>query len=208
VGFRWDGTLQRWVKDKRVSANVWTEVPKMQTRTGGDYVIWPVLHSALVDAGLRSVSTEEAKALADKGAVFVDIRTPKDFGKEHIPGAVNVPMFVPVVGTKMFDQIKKVVMATAFAMAATERNQNFAEDAQKALQKKGKQIVVYCGRGGKLTTGIKGRRGTYDDPDRQFGIESRSLKACYELIQAGFTNIVHLEGGLSRWRYEGNPTEK
>jgi Rhodanese-like domain len=115
--------------------------------------IWPVLHSALMDAGLRSISTEEvriwmavqvlhsglsdqdehrsllqltvrvlwlqAKALADKGAVFVDIRTPKDFGKEHIPGAVNVPMFVPVVGTKMFDQIKKVVMATAFAMTAT-----------------------------------------------------------------------------------------
>ena len=72
---------------------------------------------------------------------------------------------------------------------------------------------------------------------RQFGIESRSLKACYELLevcmqdilaaphsqnmkfcsslrwasllslQAGFTNIVHLEGGISRWRYEGNTTE-
>ena len=27
-------------------------------------------------------------------------------------------------------------------------------------------------------------------------------------LQAGFTNIVHLEGGLSRWRYEGNSTEK
>ena len=31
--------LQRWVKDKRVSANVWTDVPRMQTRTGGDYVV-------------------------------------------------------------------------------------------------------------------------------------------------------------------------
>ena len=61
----------------------------------------------------------QAKALADKGAVFVDIRTPKDFAKEHIPGAVNVPMFVPVAGTQMFDQIKKFVMTTAFAMTAT-----------------------------------------------------------------------------------------
>lgn len=42
---------------------------------------------------------------------------------------------------------------------------------------------MYCTRGGTLTTGIKGRRGTFDDPDRQFGIESRSLKACYELIE-------------------------
>jgi 3-mercaptopyruvate sulfurtransferase SseA len=61
----------------------------------------------------------QAKALSDKGATFVDIRTPKDFAKEHIPGAVNVPMFVPVAGTQLFDQIKKAVMATAFAMTAT-----------------------------------------------------------------------------------------
>lgn len=27
------------------------------------------------------------------------------------------------------------------------------------------------------------RRGTYDDKDLSFGIESRSLKGCYELIQ-------------------------
>jgi hypothetical protein len=46
-----------------------------------------------------------------------------------------------------------------------ERNQNFTDDAQKALKKRQK-IVVYCGRGGTLTTGIKGRRGTFDDPDR------------------------------------------
>jgi hypothetical protein len=94
---------QRWVKDKRVSANVWTDVPRMQTRTGGDYVvrllascsmcipasqndfdtssggrkrsltkfllqIWPVLHTALVDAGLKSISADEVsicKALQD-----------------------------------------------------------------------------------------------------------------------------------------------
>lgn len=60
-----------------------------------------------------------------------------------------------------------------------ERNQNFAEDAQKALQKKGQQIVVYCGRGGKLTTGIKGRRGTYDDPDRCIRHEGPASNAVF-----------------------------
>lgn len=49
----------------------------------------------------------------------MDIRTAKDFEKEHIPGAINVPLFVPVVGSEVFDQIKKFVMATAFAMTAT-----------------------------------------------------------------------------------------
>lgn len=33
------------------------------------------------------------------------------------------------------------------------------------------------------------RRGKYDDKDLSFGIESRSLKGCYELMQASFVGI-------------------
>jgi hypothetical protein len=42
-----------------------------------------------------------------------------------------------------------------------------------------------------------------DDKDRAFGRETRSLKACYELMQAGFTDVVHMQGGLGEWRYQG-----
>ena len=50
--------------------------------------------------------------------------------------------------------------------------------------------------------GVKTRnRGIYDDPDRQFGRESRSLKGCYELFLAGFNDVTHLQGGLSGWRH-------
>ena len=89
------------------------------------------------------------------------------------------------------------------------------------------------------------------DPDRAFGRESRSLKACYELyevggvgliatrgfectvavlyasctmrdqlfaiclmvkqkiavLQAGYKNIVHVDGGFPQWRYDQLPTE-
>jgi hypothetical protein len=38
------------------------------------------------------------------------------------------------------------------------------------------------------------------DPDRAFGRETRSLKACYELMTAGYTGVIHLKGGLSQWR--------
>jgi 3-mercaptopyruvate sulfurtransferase SseA len=56
--------------------------------------------------------------------------------------------------------------------------------------------------------GVKTRnRGIYDDPDRQFGRESRSLKGCYELFLAGFENVVHLDGGLSGWRHSKRPLE-
>ena len=43
------------------------------------------------------------------------------------------------------------------------------------------------------------------DPERAFGRESRSLKAAYELLEAGFKDLAHLEGGTSTWRYEGLP---
>ena len=33
------------------------------------------------------------------------------------------------------------------------------------------------------------------------------LQACYELMQAGYSNVVHLQGGLSSWRYNGYPVE-
>lgn len=38
--------------------------------------------------------------------------------------------------------------------------------------------------GGTLKTTVSTKKKTFSDPDRGFGKESRSLKACYELIQA------------------------
>lgn len=48
-------------------------------------------------------------------------------------------------------------------------------------------------------------KSTATDKDRSFGRETRSLKACYELMNAGFTDVVHLQGGLADWRFKGYP---
>ncbi len=48
----------------------------------------------------------------------------------------------------------------------------------------------------------------FNDPEKAFGLESRSLKGAYELIEAGYTNVAHLEGGLSMWDYKDLPTTK
>lgn len=73
-------------------------------------------------------------------------------------------------------------------LRGAERNPNFAEDAAKVL-KKNQKIIVYCGIGGTIEVGVKpwapDRTKSYDDPDRSFGRESRSLKACYELMVVG-----------------------
>jgi hypothetical protein len=47
------------------------------------------------------------------------------------------------------------------------------------------------------------------DPERAFGRESRSLKAIYELYEAGWSlgNIRHVEGGFQQWRNQGLPCE-
>ncbi len=49
-------------------------------------------------------------------------------------------------------------------------------------------MIVYCGRGGTIKTGFGNEKtGKFfkDDPERAFGIESRSLKACHELFEVG-----------------------
>jgi len=73
-------------------------------------------------------------------------------------------------------------------------------------------VLLMCSVGGSMKTEIKFRRGTFADPERSFGRESRSLKAAYELLSdesLGWTsrNVVHVEGGLSQWRFEGLPIE-
>jgi rhodanese-related sulfurtransferase len=73
-------------------------------------------------------------------------------------------------------------------------------------------VLLMCSVGGSMNTVVKFRRGEFADPERSFGRESRSLKAAYELLQdpsLGWSadNVVHVEGGLAQWRFEGLPIE-
>jgi len=40
----------------------------------------------------KEIEVEDAKSLADKGALIVDVRSPSSYSKEHIKGAVNIPL--------------------------------------------------------------------------------------------------------------------
>ena len=92
-----------------------------------------------------------------------------------------------------------------------ERDPEFVENVNKLVKgNKRAKLIVMCNIGGTLDTVVRvastGKL-TKTDKDRSFGRESRSLKACYELMKAGYTNIVHLEGGLADWRHKGYPVE-
>lgn len=90
---------------------------------------------------------------------------------------------------------------------ATERNTDFRKEALELLPRN-KILIVACDLGGQLDTNVYGpgnRKVCRDDPDRAFGRESRSLKAAFELMEAGFpaNKVMHLKGGVPQWRFDG-----
>jgi len=198
----------RWVKDDRVKFYN----PTVTTAGGDEYIVWPVMHMWLTKNKLRSLPQEEALKMAKSGkAKFLDIRLAEDFAKEHIEGALNAPLFrvIPNDTGRLFDTIKRIAMA-GIAMKATERNPDFLSEAERVLGSRNTPVIVYCPPGGTMETKITGVKvknypDGFADKDRSFGRESRSLKACYELMSAGFKNVYHLEGGMSKWRYDGRP---
>jgi rhodanese-related sulfurtransferase len=65
--------------------------------------------------GAISTSLEQARALYDQGAVFVDVRNPRLYAKKHIPGAFHLDL-----------------------------KYNFDEEKLGAIAKKDQPIVIYC----------------------------------------------------------------
>jgi rhodanese-related sulfurtransferase len=177
--------------------------------------VWPVVHARLTQRGLKSLPPSAALDLQARGkAVIVDCRPAYQWERERVAGSVNVPLYRPVEGRGAWDTVKRAVMAVGLAMTATERNPDFEADAAAALgRNKRQKLILYCSLGGTLTVGMPPwapdrKKSFKDDPERAFGRESRSLKACYELLEAGWKDVVHMEGGLPTWRVEGLPVER
>lgn len=212
IGFRFDPATSKWIRDDKSGDKIanWADKGGAIERplSGGAYTVWPVVYLTLLDRGLKQVDAKEALELVkDKGAVLVDVEVERIFKKGTMEGAVNVPLYQPVAGNALMDNLKKISMA-AMGMQATERNPDFVKIAQERLPKD-KPLIVACNRGGSMKTTVSKQKNgyvkVYEDPDKSFGIESRSLKACYELFQANFTNIYFLKGGINQYQYEGYP---
>ena len=44
------------------------------------------------NATFKTIMTNEAISLMEDGAVIVDVRTPDEYNREHIPNAINIPL--------------------------------------------------------------------------------------------------------------------
>ncbi len=215
-GFWWDPSYSRWVRDDKRGVPLSEFDTVVQPAIGEAYTVWPAVHTFLSQANLASLSAEEVEARAARGdAVVVDVRPAADFERDRIAGSVNVPLYRPVQSKGWLAQVKRLAVA-AMAMRATERNPDFLAEAKAALGPQvaaGRTLVVACTVGGTLKTEIQRKRKdrpAFKDPERAFGRESRSLKACYELLfEGGFDakQIAHLDGGIAAWRHEQRPME-
>jgi phage shock protein E len=54
----------------------------------------PTAAPAATAAPQRRVTEQEARALVQRGARLLDVRTPEEFAAGHMPGALNVPVDV------------------------------------------------------------------------------------------------------------------
>ena len=86
--------------------------------------------------------------LYGKDFVFVDVRSPAEFSEDHIPGAVNIPLFSneerAIVGT-LYKQVGKDV---AISKGLEIVGEKLAEMMKEYSAYMGKKICVYCWRGG------------------------------------------------------------
>lgn len=143
----------------------------------------------LVREKLESLTIEGIAQAQSEGVSLLDVRAPEDFVDVHAKDAVSVPLYTPISGFSPIQMMRRVVYA-ANGMAGTELNENFVAEVVAAMPDKSKPIIVMCDSGGSYeataTSGLEAKK-------------SRSLIACYLLMQEGYENVLHADGGLRDW---------
>lgn len=153
-------------------------------------VDWKQIFAQLTEEGVDGVSVEEAARLiaASSDVVLLDVRPADDFDAVRAPGAVNVPLYIPIQKWDAPSVIRRAAFAF-FGIAGTEPNPSFDSDALAALEGKRRALVV-CATGGSLTA----KEGA------AWGFSSRSLKAIWRLRNAGArVQLNHVRGGMREW---------
>ena len=83
-----------------------------------------------------------------KEAIFIDTRTPKEYQEDHLPKALNIPMFLndqrAVIG-KIYKQISQDKAIQKGIELFSKRLPEFMKEIN---QYKDKQLIIYCWRGG------------------------------------------------------------
>ncbi|PSC67375.1 rhodanese-like domain-containing chloroplastic [Micractinium conductrix] len=146
---------------------------------------WEMISKSLKKAGVAFVTPDAA---ARARTPVVDIRPDNEYKKGRLPGATNCQYYRSIEGWSP-DKIIRRLGFSFFGVYGTEANPDFLAQVAAAQPKKNGGVILVCNVGGSLTpTGPS-----------EFGRQSRSLTAAYELVQAGYSNIKVLENGYYGW---------
>lgn len=109
---------------------------------------------------------------------IIDVRSPGEFAKGHIPGAINIALFSnderAHVGTVYVQQSKEAAIELGYEYV-TPKLQNFINDVLKVAPNK--EVIVHCWRGG-----------------------MRSHAFAQHLAENGFTEVKLIVGGYKAYR--------
>ena len=157
---------------------------------------WEIIATELRQKKLTFASAADVKK--KRNAIVVDIRPKVEYDEAHVPGAVNVEFFQLIDGWDPLKIARRAVYAFFGILNGTEFNPNFFDEFEEAVQgDKRKEVIVYCNIGGTLEPWA----------NSEFGRQSRSLTAAYELIRSGYTKVRVLDGGMATWIKDGEEYE-
>ncbi|HDN69023.1 MAG TPA: rhodanese-like domain-containing protein [Gammaproteobacteria bacterium] len=71
----------------------------------------------------QRIVCEEARQLVADGAYLVDVRTPREYARDALPGAVNVPLQNLLVGVQQLEKDKPIILYCASGMRSQQAAQ-------------------------------------------------------------------------------------
>lgn len=159
--------------------------------------------------GVKMVSAQEVQFMSEAQSLplVIDIRPASEYEKGFIPGAINIPFYRPIEGWSPFKVARRLGFA-AFGVAGTEPNDQFESQVLAECAGGGASIPVfiYCLMGGsmdKITTQSIPNLNNPESIQKVKKLQTRSMVAAYQLVEAGLTSVSILKGGFSAWASSG-----
>lgn len=94
------------------------------------------------------VTVEEFMALRRRGIPVIDVRSPGEYGKASVPGAVSIPLFTDEERAMVGTIYTKKGSVKAVQLGLEYVGPRLAAYTQRALDLRSDELLVYCWRGG------------------------------------------------------------
>jgi rhodanese-related sulfurtransferase len=149
---------------------------------------WAVISNVLKDKCVRFSAPQEVVFARNDGLPLLDIRPNTQFKHGFIEGSKNVQFYRPIEGWDLWKVARRANFAL-FMTEGTEPNPEFLDEVRELVPDNRTPVTLMCNLGGHLD----------DYGPSPNGMQTRSLMAAYELLNAGYSDVRVLKGGIHEW---------